>query len=298
MGSNAVQMVLTAPNIDTSCGTIYKANYFKYSVTIDAEYTFDTCFSKADTTMAVLDACSGGQSLGCDSEGCGSSSQMTLALTGGSTVYVVIGGSGEATDIPDTMLVEVHGPPVEACVQAAVLGYGDNAFDTATSGNGPLRVQRSLDGESFATMNHPVWFKFSPPVTGPYGFQTCDTVGKLTGDTLLAIGEYCPEVGSNFSTIAFNDDAPCSQGDTNRSYIDAINNGAKGRGAGFPLMKDLVAGGTYYLCVGTFDPKDQVIGSLHVICPKYNTCPADLNGDGVVDGFDLAQVLASWGACP
>lgn len=297
-GSNPVQMNLTAPSLDTDCGTIYKANYFKFSAPIDAEYTFDTCFSKADTTMAVLDACSGGRVLRCNDDACGASSQLTVPLTGGSTVYVVIGGTGEATDIPDTMLVEVHGPPVEACVQAAVLGYGDNAFDTATSGNGPLHVQRSMFDNSVAIMNHPVWFKFSPPVTGPYGFQTCDSVGKLTGDTLLAIGEYCPEVGSTFSTIAFNDDAPCSQGDSNRSYIDAINNGANGRGAGFPLAKDLVAGGTYYICVGTFEPKDQVIGSLHVIGPKYNTCPADLNHDDVVDGFDLAQLLASWGACP
>ncbi len=27
-------------------------------------------------------------------------------------------------------------------------------------------------------------------------------------------------------------------------------------------------------------------------------CPADLNGDGFVDGADLGILLASWGACP
>ncbi len=27
-------------------------------------------------------------------------------------------------------------------------------------------------------------------------------------------------------------------------------------------------------------------------------CPADLNGDGVVDPIDLATLLGSWGACP
>ena len=149
-------------------------------------------------------------------------------------------------------------------------------------------------GDSVVIMNHPVWFRFSPPVTGPYGFETCDS----NGDTLLAIGEYCPEVGSTFSPIAFNNDAPCLQGYADHSYIDATNNGAMGPNAGFPLMNDLVAGGVYYLCVGTFSSKEQVMGSLHVICPKYNTCPADLNHNGVVDGVDLAQLLASWGACP
>ena len=36
---------------------------------------------------------------------------------------------------------------------------------------------------------------------------------------------------------------------------------------------------------------------------EFSTCeagttPADLNGDGAVDGMDIAEVLASWGACP
>jgi hypothetical protein len=293
-GLNDVRMNVRALDLATDCGIIHKANYFKYSVPVDGEYTFDTCFSKADTTMVVLDACKGGNSLGCNDNGCWLSSEVTLTLTGGSAVYVAIGGSNEESEIPDTLYVGVYAPPVTACVQAADLVYGDNAFDTAKSGNGPLRVQGSMFGDSVAIMNHPVWFRFSPPVTGPYGFETCYS----TGDTLLAIGEDCPEVGSTFGPIAFNDDAPCSQADSNRSYIDATNNGAKGPNAGFPLTKDLVAGRVYYLCVGTFKSKDQVIGSLHVIGPKYNTCPADLNGDRVVDGFDLAQLLASWGACP
>ncbi len=295
-GSNPVQMNLTAPSLDTDCGTIYKANYFKFSAPIDAEYTFDTCFSKADTTMAVLDACSGGRLLRCNDDACGASSQLTVPLTGGSTVYVVIGGTSEAAEIPDIMPVEVHAPPAKACVQAASLGYGDNAFDTATSGNGPLLAQRSLDGRSFATINHPIWFSFSPTVTGAYGFQTCNS----TGDTLLAIGEYCPEEGSPFGTIAFNDDAPCSRGETTsrHSFIDATNNGAMDPTAGVPLSKELSAGVMYYICVGTFDLKDKAVGSLHVISPKGPVCPADLNGDLMIDGHDLAQLLASWGPCP
>jgi V8-like Glu-specific endopeptidase len=31
--------------------------------------------------------------------------------------------------------------------------------------------------------------------------------------------------------------------------------------------------------------------------PEPNNCPPDLNGDGVVDGGDLLQLLASWGPC-
>ncbi len=32
--------------------------------------------------------------------------------------------------------------------------------------------------------------------------------------------------------------------------------------------------------------------------PGLAACGADLNGDGVVNGADLAQLLATWGACP
>jgi hypothetical protein len=30
-------------------------------------------------------------------------------------------------------------------------------------------------------------------------------------------------------------------------------------------------------------------------CPRETSCPADLSGDGVVDVFDLLQLLAAWG---
>jgi hypothetical protein len=40
-----------------------------------------------------------------------------------------------------------------------------------------------------------------------------------------------------------------------------------------------------------------VSGSLRVIAPTASTCPADLNRDGVVNGSDLSQMLASWGPC-
>ena len=33
-------------------------------------------------------------------------------------------------------------------------------------------------------------------------------------------------------------------------------------------------------------------------CAPPNPCPADLNGDGIVDGGDLGIVLTSWGICP
>ena len=32
-------------------------------------------------------------------------------------------------------------------------------------------------------------------------------------------------------------------------------------------------------------------------CPVSPTCPADLDGNGFVDGTDLGNLLAAWGPC-
>lgn len=42
----------------------------------------------------------------------------------------------------------------------------------------------------------------------------------------------------------------------------------------------------------------EIVGSEVVATFSGSSSPADLNGDGVVDAFDLAALLAMWGACP
>ena len=135
-----------------------------------------------------------------------------------------------------------------------------------------------------------------PTATGQFAFKTCGA----NGDTLLAIGTTCPGAGSRFNTIAYNDDAPlCSSGGTANlaSFIDATNNGATGTFAGFPLTQDLVAGTTYYICVGQYSTTTTVTvaGSLNISGPEGNPCDGDFNGDGVRDGADLGALLAAWG---
>jgi hypothetical protein len=61
----------------------------------------------------------------------------------------------------------------------------------------------------------------------------------------------------------------------------------------------------------TTDGCDPVSGCVYetTVCPDghacnpqtglcESTCPADLNGDGQVNGGDLAILLGSWGPCP
>ena len=67
--------------------------------------------------------------------------------------------------------------------------------------------------------------------------------------------------------------------------------------AGFPLTQDLVAGTTYYICLGQFSTvaTTTVAGSLNISGPEGSACAGDFNNDGVRDGADLGTLLASFG---
>ena len=296
----------TATNLNVGSMVISKANYYKFTPTADGTWSFSTCNSGAATRMAIMADCVPGSTvIASDDNSCsnGSSAVVSASLTSGVPVYVVVGGEG--SDIPSPIEIVVGGPPVPACVSATVAAYGDNAFDTSVGNSGTQVVQSNLADTTTATVNKALWFKFTPTATGAFAFKTCGAVGSAgaSGDTLLAIGVICPTVGgSRFNTIAFNDDAPlCSSGGTGNlaSFIDATNNGATGTFAGFPLTQNLVAGSTYYICVGQYSTTTAAVtGSLNITGPEGNPCPGDLDGDGSVGGADLGLLLGAWGACP
>ena len=111
------------------------------------------------------------------------------------------------------------------------------------------------------------------------------------------------------------------EGQPNTVWINTVQGACCDEGVCIQLQTDLCSsiGGIYYggNC-GTFCPAMPAVGSCCVAsgctiitkatctelggswtenglceeCP--NTCPADLNGDGAVDGQDLATVLAGW----
>ena len=48
-------------------------------------------------------------------------------------------------------------------------------------------------------------------------------------------------------------------------------------------------------CDGDYDAEDVRLAMAEVGILEAGPCPADLNGDGQVDGQDLAVVLGAWG---
>jgi len=242
----------------------------------------------------VLDGCASSSGvLACNEDTCGLSSSVTLDLVGTVPVYIVVGSATKA-DLPSPIAVTVTPPPEPACVNAAALSFGSNAFDD-TGSTSPAVVKSNAAGTTTATINKAMWFKFVPGTTGAYSISLCGA----TGDTMLAIGDTCPGYAGTFPSIAFNDDACLVAGSTTSnlaSFIDATNGGATGTFAGFPLTQDLVAGQTYYIVAGSYSATTNVTGDLVIAGPDQPSGnPADLNGDGVVNAADLAILLGNWG---
>ena len=292
VGINNLSMNSTAANLVTSCGTAYKANYFKFTAPVAGAYGFNACATNG-VKLAVLSGCSAGSSV----LSCGSPCSVSgVNLTAGQIVYCVAGGDTAATILPSPLNIVVSAPQLPACVSAAVAVFGTNAFDDTASTTAQV-VQNNAAATTTATINKVVWYAFTAGATGAYSFSLCGS----TGDTMMAIGAVCPTVGTTFQTLAYNDDAPlCSSGGTANlaSFIDATNGGATGTYAGFPLTQDLVLGQTYYIVAGSFSATVNVTATLKIDGPpQAGACIGDLNLDGVVNGADLGLMLGAWGAC-
>ena len=279
----------TAANLVTSCGTAYKANYFKFTAPVDGAYGFNACATNG-VKIAVLGGCSAGSS----ELSCAPCQVSGVNLTAGQIVYCVVGGDTAATVLPSPLNIVVSAPQLPACVSAAAAVFGTNVFDD-TASTTPQVVQSNAAGTTTVTINKSVWYAFTAGATGAYSFSLCGS----TGDTMMAIGTVCPTFGTTFQTIAYNDDAPlCSSGGTQNlaSIIDATNGGATGTFAGFPLTQDLVSGTTYYIVAGSFSATLSVTSNLVIDGPPQGLpCPGDYNGDGFRDGADLATLLSAWG---
>ncbi|MBM4110776.1 MAG: hypothetical protein FJ254_05380 [Phycisphaerae bacterium] len=297
-GANSTPYRADAANVSASCGTIYGANYFQFTAGDSGSYTFESCVAGAGVQVAVMSGCDAfATELACGAPACGGlGSSATLTLAAGTPVFVVVGGSSSPSGLTNSVSVTVTAPPLAACVSGVVAAYGDNAFDTNVGNSGTQAVQSNVGNTAQVTFNKALWFAFTPTATGPFAIKTCGS----SGDTLLAIGTACPSPGARFNCIAYNDDAPsCLSGATGNlsSFIDATNNGATGTFAGFPLLEDLVAGTTYYICVGQYSATAtvSVTGMLNITGPQGSPCGGDFNHDGMRDGADLGVLLASFG---
>lgn len=274
---------------DPSCGAFgqgfYNDVWFAFTAPAAGNFTASTCNQASfDTRIDVLDGC-GGALLGCndDDAACGLTSVASFDAAANQTVLIRVGAYGAAGFGTGTLTIADGSgggggdPPGSSCDLAVVLEAGDTAFNTAGM-TGDMDTTGYCDPGPFGTdINYNVfWYSFSPTQSGTYEVSTCNLA---TWDTRLTVLTGCgPE-----TAVACNDDGTgCA---SFSSYLT------------FEASCDT----TYFICVGAYSAAGTGAGTLHVATANGVDCgggggvDGDLDGDGSVDGADLAICLSNWG---
>lgn len=158
-------------------------------------------------------------------------------------------------------------PDNDDCAAATVVAKGTTSFTTlgAETDGDPLPGACLSDGVQ--QISNDVWFEWTATCSGAVEVSTC---GTADFDTWLAVYDGA----CNGAVLACNDQDVACAGNTSRLEFPAV------------------AGATYLIRIGSWSVTGSGSGQLTIGCPGS---PADLNGDGVVDGADLTQLLGNWG---
>jgi hypothetical protein len=149
---------------------------------------------------------------------------------------------------------------------AQPLTLGDNAFAVAPR-EPALPYAGACGWYSNDRMGNASRFSFVPSKTGTYRFSFCGSAKDqialsaspdLPINTLVTASYGCPSGGGRLTTT-------------------------------------LTAGNTYYLVAGLYYGNYGACSTRNVTVEFVDPCPADLNGDNIVNGVDLGLLLSAWG---
>ena len=172
--------------------------------------------------------------------------------------------------IDNVSVVAVVIPANDECTSAVPIGVGSVSFNNTNATNSATTLPASCDGGVGTTMQKDLWYLFTAPCSGTAKISTCGTTAF--NSRLAVYNLACPPAGALVGCN--NDDANCTNGGASVSF-------------------NAIAGGSYYIRVGANTTGGA--GTLTTTCTVVLPCPADLSGDGIVNGEDLAALLGAWG---
>ncbi len=159
-------------------------------------------------------------------------------------------------------------PENNACEDAIDVGDGSYAFTTlGATTDGPDEPE-DCDFYAYTHIESDVWFRYLASADGPVTVDICDS----DYNTKLAVYKSsCPGIGGKGVGC---DDRSCD-------------------GLQSTITFDATAGNYYRIRIGGY-AGDKGSGTLQIV-GSGTQCPADINGDDVVDVLDLLEILSSWG---
>lgn len=161
------------------------------------------------------------------------------------------------------------------CSDAELVEAGRSvAFDTTTATPSPTEFDPALCGGSFFTGLGPdVWFRLDLRSSGVLRLSTCDPAGFDT-DLSLHAGSCDALV-----MLACNGDAVADRACQPRYSA---------------LEVEIESPGEHLVRLGGFD---GTVGRGTLQVEFEPSCPADFDGDGIVEGRDLGRFFVEWGEC-
>jgi hypothetical protein len=263
--------------------------WFSWTADVTGDATVDTCGSGPDTKISAYDGsgCPGAGSIACNDDTCALQSEITFAVTAGSTYTIQAGNfpgqSGGAT-VLNIAISTLPPHPYDDCSTAGVIVDGTNAIDTtgASYGSSPATTDATACGE-----NNNVWHSYTATSSGLVVIALCDLSGASAAsfDTKMSVLDAC-----GGTTIACNDD-----------YC----------GLASAVAFVATAGSTYMVSVGGWGASDYGVGALSVIstlgvpycvgdgsatpCPCGNNSPGGFLPAGCVNSASSAGSLLGVG---
>ena len=254
---------------------IFNDIWFCWTATSSDLVSVATCGSTFDTKIAVYPGCTPGtcpdpdSAIACNDDACGSSSRLTFAATAGESYMIRLG-----------------------------------AYAAAGQGSGTLAIASGAIAEATNPANGLRYVAFATST-----WTAAEATAQLLGAHLVSIAdaEENEWIRANFGTI---------NGVTQRIWIGATDEGTEGQwrwSDGTPLAftnwnsgePNNAGNAEHYAEMlgiqGTWNDMPNSGGSFaHIGVIKVGgttpSCPADIDGDGVVGGLDLTVVLGAWGS--
>ncbi len=214
---------------------------FTFTAPADGTYTFDTHGSQLDSVLYVLDGTCDGTELGCNDDGDGHQSALSLALLSGQSVTIVVDGH-DATGGPFTLRVQGGGL---TCPLGTIAGPLPTTVSADTTflfdGNaGSCGGQAGPDAS----------YTFTAPAAGTYSFNT---------------------FGSSFESIVYVQDGVCAG--------NQISCGHQGALATLAADQEVTVTVDSQFASGPFDLHVDVLGGACPDTDLGNTVPQTATGN-------------------
>jgi hypothetical protein len=261
--------------------------------------------ANGDVDLELFGACGGAVALSRVANTNNEVFTYTNATGSNSILMRVFLGADTRNNYTFSYTITTPPPANDDCVSATPVGPGSFAFDTTGATTSTPTIAASCIDGAGATLNKDVWFRFVPECNGTATVSTCGTAAFDTRIVVYQGTLSCPTAATPVFTC--NDDsAGCSaltssvtfETTDSQQYWVRIGSKANIGGAGTVSFTCVPSAPP---CPADFDGNGAVDGGdLATLLGSWGTCAgcaADIDGNGSIDGGDLASLLGSWGPC-